>query len=83
MKIIISKEEKNWHEIEKLKLKYAKIIIPDSRWFEENHVQDGIYWTNNIYSEFSSFGFVWDSKEKIKRKEKKEVKHSFVMILNE
>jgi hypothetical protein len=84
VKIIISKEEKNWYEIEKIKAKHAKIIIPDSRWFKENKTLNDphIFWCDEIYSEFSSFGFIWNNIKKIKINEKKEVTHSLLMIIN-
>ena len=82
LKTIIFKDKKNWWEVEKIKSKHPSVIIPTSKWFEENHIQDGIYWTNNVYSEFSSFGFVWDSKEKKKKKERKDVEHLVVIILD-
>lgn len=82
LKTIIFKEKKNWWEVEKIKAKHPSIIIPDAKWFEENLIENGIYWTNNIYSEFSSFGFVWDTLEKKKKKERKDVEHLVVIILD-
>lgn len=82
MKIFIYKEKKNWWDVEKLKAKHPSIVIPNSRWFQENEIEDGIYWINDIYSEFSSFGFTWSTKEKIKKKERKDVAHLVVLLIN-
>ena len=68
-----------------MKFKHPLAIIPDLKWFENtsSDLHDCVYWIDEIYSEFSSFGLVWDDKIKAKRKEKKDCMNNLIIMIKD
>jgi hypothetical protein len=84
MKIIFLKDKVNWWGVQKIKFKHPTAIIPNVEWLENNSsiLYEYNYWIDEIYSEFSSFAFVWDGNIKAKRKEKKDSVNYLVILIN-
>ena len=80
-KIFKIKESLTWFQVETLLKKHKNIKLCNINFFKNDRVQTETFWLPEIYDEYSSFGFVWDGKERKKIKVIKESKHRVMVEL--
>lgn len=78
-KIIKLKESLTWYEVENFLTKHKKISLCGIEYFTTNLTEMETYWIPETYGEYSSFGFIWDGRLRVKVKEKKDSKHKAIV----
>lgn len=75
------KESLNWFQTQTFLNKHKKIKLCDINYFKNDRIQTETFWLPEIYDEYSSFGFIWDGKERKKIKVTKDSKHKVIVEL--
>ena len=79
MKKVKLKEKMTFYEVESFLKTHQQVSLLTLEEMKKIPEETATYWLPETYSEFSSFGFIWDGDKTAKTKEKKIEKH-FVLI---
>lgn len=82
IKIYKIQEKFDWYQLEKFLIKHKKLKICDINFFKKNREEIETFWLPEIYDEYSSFGFIWDGKQRKKIKVTKDSKHKVMVQIN-